>query len=1121
MNDTLSFNDETLDNALRRRTEYDDQNPGAMVLSVPKRAGGHINLPLIDTARSSVEQAGHQENTLLRIKPLAALTNNLPVQAGGLTFHTGRGVALLRPGYLYVFRGDVLWRELEIDTKGWMSDVDLQGVRRASDDSAQTGSPARISEGEWLSNVLVPVLLQGRAVIHGIRVAYSEVQWDWRYIRHLEDDPAARRARTTGIDHAWPAATVDDLTFDKGYPASKITSVKGVRARDLGVELMLEDPADFRPEFEAPADQELCTRLKQRLEQIAGDDQRPLNMALNVGPGKDLLDGLRDQKGVVGVSIPDPLFKLRHSLSQLHLALHYLDAVDRSIKHKPMVHSAMLIRQAVFDPLALDGKTDLQKYADAIDKDKLDEALETREKDHAVAVIDRHLEQLQSLMKSRVLAPVLDDYRACRDLAICEGYLLIADQLNLLQQMPGVLRANGVACEHDLHKSLKRWLFDSDFLADWAPPPPDPDDTDPSNESESLHQRLRQLTDDSSEITGEMLDRLNLQSLAYLEKQLHDREEGASGIDKTLSDAGKVGSLVARSLEEWSTAVLKVCERLMEGGMVTQIDIQRVMRSASSNFTLADPALAGISVVSRGGVGASGTIIGVRGEGLTRGLTEFDRTDGILTRKNDYLYADLLDSSGASMASTSPSRAADELEAAIQKVAGHTMVFYAPAGHAEARKLGLVRVDFAKKVHDIVEGPEVSRGLLALAIFNLSVELFAIANARRALKEDETQGALARALAGGLAEIVAASLKLSVVLGPNGVNGTGTRTFRLAVRPLFELKNWFFIGRRLKSVGAETMVRSVGLASFTAGAIGVVVSAWDFRNSLAKNDHDAASGHALAVAGGIIFVFNPLLHTLMAIPGWGWAILGMSMVVAGTVYAGLAADDGLERLLKRGPFGLSSGQGETPLNDQAYYGQLLSQLSPISVTAEKYKDSDQDPALSNRSHPPSPEDYVVTIQTPLVSQLTTANSKQSGVPQGSFHLVVQELEYVSSTMAVPGSVGTVQNHHLRSSSQLRKVVARQSLPGQSAVRFLVKREVGEEEFRSFGYRESRWTTVRVGVQAVLATETGSVVIPAPGSGHHEPFDVIRHSVPPAKNRVGSAPFAQPDSPYWFFVEVTT
>src|SRR5690554_7532730 len=71
---------------------------------------------------------------------------------------------------------------------------------------------------------------------------------------------------------------------------------------------------------------------------------------LTCPPGADLLQHLRSLKGVVCVAIPDPFFLFRHALAQLLLAMHYLDAIDFAIKDKPLVHSAMLFRQAAFDP---------------------------------------------------------------------------------------------------------------------------------------------------------------------------------------------------------------------------------------------------------------------------------------------------------------------------------------------------------------------------------------------------------------------------------------------------------------------------------------------------------------------------------------------------------------------------------------------------------------------------------------------------------------------------------------------------------------------------------------------------------------------------------------------------
>src|SRR5690554_8105208 len=126
MTDGVVFSDETRDRSVLRKAEYDDTNPKDLVLPIPTRDGGQIKVPLLKRARSNIEREDYQENTLLRVKPLAEVESNLPVKSGGVTVYQGKGVALLRPGYLYVFRNDRLWRELEIGEDSRFSDIDLE-----------------------------------------------------------------------------------------------------------------------------------------------------------------------------------------------------------------------------------------------------------------------------------------------------------------------------------------------------------------------------------------------------------------------------------------------------------------------------------------------------------------------------------------------------------------------------------------------------------------------------------------------------------------------------------------------------------------------------------------------------------------------------------------------------------------------------------------------------------------------------------------------------------------------------------------------------------------------------------------------------------------------------------
>ncbi|MGO1693176.1 MAG: toxin VasX [Marinobacter sp.] len=1122
MTGSVTFSDESKEHSVRRKAEYDDKNLHDLVLTLDKRGGGQMTIPLLKNARSNIEREDHQENTLLRIKPLAEIESALPVSTGyGAPIYQGKAVAMLRPGYLYIFRRDRLWRELEIGPDSKVSDVDLSATRKAIESPESNLRIARPAEGEWLDDVLVPVFLQGKAIMHDIRMAYSEVQWDWGYIQKLEADEKARNVRTTGVGHAWAVTKVEGLSFQTGFPASRAEDLPELRARDLGVELMLESPRDFNPEFQKPSDSELCAKLAARLREAQEESEDPIDLDIRCDADEDQLAELRGQKGLACVALPDPLFKLRHSLAQLQLALHYLDAVDVSIQKNPMVHSAMLIRQAVLDPQAGGKASSLSKYAEAIDRQKLDEVLDASEKNHAIRIIEQHVEGLTDIMKVGGLDPFFDDYRTCSDHAICEAYLLIADKLNVMQQIPGVLKAQGVSGQSHVLSGLKKWILDGSFLSKWAPQRKTNGSNFEGSGTPSPFERMQTLAEKPAEIDENMLNRLNTQSLVYLEKQLKEKAEGNGSAIKDISNAGKVGGLVSGALAEWSSAILAVCKRLIEEGDIQQIEIQKIMQAVSSNLVLTDPELKGVKVMDRAGAVKSGSIIGVRGNGLDRGLNDFDYTEGVLTRKKDYLYADLLGSSDEIIASSSPTRAADAVEEAVHKVAGGTMVFFAPDAHPEAQKLGLLKVDFAKRVGKVVDGPAVSRGLVVLAAFNFFVELNNLNRAAKARNGNVPLG-IARSFGGAAAELIAASLKLSVVLGNRAARKT--EVYKFATRPLFDMKNWVFIGDRLKRINASTLVRTASLASFAAGAVNVVVSSWEMRISLSNRDFDAATGHAIALAGGLIFLAQPLIGPLLAIPGWGWALLGMSMVVGGSFYAGAATDDSFEQLLKRGPWGAYPDDLLVKQDDQAYYSQLLSLLSPIEMTAQKYADIEPDPALSHPSYLPEPDDYVITVQFPLVSRLNLYRGHEcsADLPVQPFNLVVQEIAYQSSNTSVvaPGSIAPVSSTQLVKTTPLTKVIARQSLPHLSAVRFLVKRELQDSDYRSLLYQESVTTRVRVGLQATLDTELGPLVFPAPVYEDYEIYSAARHSTPPPKERTILDPYSQSKSPYWFFAEVS-
>ncbi|KEF32937.1 hypothetical protein D777_00499 [Marinobacter nitratireducens] len=1111
----VEFQEEARDQSVFRHADYDEASPADLVLDIPKREGGTMTLPLLQLARSNEEREDVQENTLMRVKPVAELCNNAPVRSGGVVTYTGRGVALLRPGYVYVFQGNKLWRELEVRPDGQMSDIDLASSRPSEPDNAP--SEKRKSEGEWSADLLIPAFLQGQGVMHSYRIAFSETQWSWRYIFALEDDTLRLNRRSAGIAPAYAAIQPGDskslLTFDRGFPAQTIDSVPPLRPRDLGVELMLEQPLDFTPSFEQPEADELCQRLANRLTSLTEEGEEAPNLDISCAAGDDALEGLRDKQGVVCIAVADPLFQVRHSLAQIHQALQYLDALEMSLKGQPLVHSASLIRQAVFDPRP-DGSNPLASYRDAVDRDKLNDTLETSEREYAANIINSHVGKLKALMEYGELNTVLADYLEQDGIGVCEAYGVCADLLNSLQKIPDILAGHGIEEENNVLASLNRWIGDSHWLDVWSP-------IEPTNEAEnSPYARLQRLATDQVDIGDDHLDQLHLQSLAMLEKQTQQAKADSQSAEQDVKHVGQVGKLMTDVLGEWSAALLAVVRKLIEDGDVEAVHVPRIMQGVASVSAISDPNLQGIEVMRRGAVDLSRqTIVGVYGEGIKYGLTDLDRAN-LLQRGKDYLYANLLNRSGDVTGSTSTRQAAEAIEEGIKKVSMDTWVFTVPSGHAEAQKLSLFKVDFAKRVGSIVDGPAVSKSLATLAIFNLGLEIKGLNDA---VKTNQDYGLPLSKITGASVDLLAASMKLRIVTAElSGASLTSTsRFYQFSNRLLFDMKGVPVIGPRLLKVGAPTLVRTVGAISFAGGVLAIGISAWDMRLSLSKGDTDAAMGHAIAMVGGSIFLAAPLMAGLLAIPGWGWAVLGISMAVGGSLFADNAKDDDFERLLKNGPLGAHPIDYDPMPSDVDYYGQLLSMLNPVQATAQRYADIEPDPALThgNPDYAPQPDDYVITLTTPLISQLRHIGECRPGEPARTFSIVVQEVAYSESQVDGPPGIGTIRQETQSHVTNLTRITARQSLPEQNAIRFLVKRELQNSSYASYSHKLSTQTTARIALQAAIASEADTIVYPTPMLESFAPYDPIAHGHAPPKERSFWDPHSNATVPYWFVTEV--
>ncbi|MCE9681502.1 toxin VasX [Halomonas alkalisoli] len=613
--DLKELQDEDVGLGVRRRVEYEDDEDGTLALVIAKReGGGEIEIPLVEHARTVFERndGSLQDNTLLAVRPLLEVGRNLPVQRGGVTINTGIATAMLRPGYLYVFFDNRLWRELEVGPDGKLSDVDLERYRELAE---QVETPdERDSEGEWLDDILLPAMLQGQATLYKVRLAYSEIAWSWPYINWLEANPGRLDARTSAVGHAHAVIldTTSWLTMQTGFPAGRVAEQPALRERDLGIELMLAAPEAFTTDFTAPAGDELCSKLKALWEQ-AGEADRAASLALECDAGEDLLAGIRDNAGIVAVALPDPLFTLRHALAQIHLAQHYLDGLDSLLADNPLGYSAKLIHQAMFaEPSG--GTNPLVEFSGAIDRARLDATLEQAERDAAVAVLRRQLDNLQRLVSEGQLTAVLRDFTSHHQLGICEGYALCGDLFGVLQQLPGVLQDQGeTRQEARTRQLLKTLLTDRELQALWGA---DENEATAETADDAINDGsgnfrpafLRRLAKDDRDIDEALAESLGLETLGLIARNLTEQEQAQQNEVLSLANAGKVGGLVNTVVGQWSQAVLRVAERV--GDDVEVVHMRRVFTSVGTHANLVDGSLSGeLQVMHRGDVDLSRYVI--------------------------------------------------------------------------------------------------------------------------------------------------------------------------------------------------------------------------------------------------------------------------------------------------------------------------------------------------------------------------------------------------------------------------------------------------------------------------------------------------------------------------------
>lgn len=200
------------------------------------------------------------------------------------------------------------------------------------------------------------MFLQGRFVGDQLSMAYSELPWTWEYIEWLEKDSGRIKARSQNMAPAW-AATAGETQIWKAsliYPATPVKGlVKGLRARELHAETLMEDPSLFTPDLKTLPDTAIIKQLEKYHQELAGHlGTSPPSPPGALPESKDLLNEykIRDYPHLVGFIVDDPLFTFRHAVAQSRLAVELLQTLNALVPYQPFGHYAELLYQETLSP---------------------------------------------------------------------------------------------------------------------------------------------------------------------------------------------------------------------------------------------------------------------------------------------------------------------------------------------------------------------------------------------------------------------------------------------------------------------------------------------------------------------------------------------------------------------------------------------------------------------------------------------------------------------------------------------------------------------------------------------------------------------------------------------------
>lgn len=393
--------------------DWSSQHRHRMMLEVDTDSGPPILLPLPDVG-ITIRQLDQQQNQIVPVLPFVALP-------GINSAHDHGTPVLCRAGYIYVFLGNRLWRELEVRVENERTtyhDIELDNYRLGDN----YVDDARLATGKGLDDIWLPANWNDQRV--DVQLCFSEIQLSHARLKRLEQNPEPRKRRCqrpdlrvtrkasdsrfenkpdgTAMLEAFSAFDAFDTANQSAASAAHVTwlnlkqhafplSVPAPqRARETGFEWMLDQPArylcDLKGQFLATAFKDARQHVHrceegiiespptgietgawaQRLEQIV-DPGAEHNSGLwtALPPAEDVLSNAR-ARHLYGVMLEDPHYRLRHLNTRIQEQQHLLALCGTRAQQYAHHGSALLVQQLIV-PASIGGqKNPLHQQLDAL-----------------------------------------------------------------------------------------------------------------------------------------------------------------------------------------------------------------------------------------------------------------------------------------------------------------------------------------------------------------------------------------------------------------------------------------------------------------------------------------------------------------------------------------------------------------------------------------------------------------------------------------------------------------------------------------------------------------------------------------------------------------------------------